>query len=63
MTTPLSYEQLNHAVEIIEDFMETEGLAFWITIIKGDEYKPVRWVSPDILRSLAIDEEVKCLTD
>ena len=47
---PLSYEQLLRAIEVVEDFMETEGLEFWITIIRGDEYKPKRWVSKDILR-------------
>lgn len=46
----LSDEQLKGAVEIIEEFMEREGLEFWITTIRGDEYKPVRWVSKDILR-------------
>ena len=48
----LSYEQLSRAIEIVEDFMETEGLEFWITRIRGDEYKPVERVSTDILQHL-----------
>ena len=48
----LSYQELNKAVEIIQDFMETEGLEFWITSIRGDEYKAGRWVSKDILQRM-----------
>ena len=51
----LSYEQIHHAIEIVEELMEIEGLEFWITIIKGDEYKPMRRVSTDILRRLLED--------
>ena len=46
----LSYQQLERAIELIQDFMETECLEFWKTGIKGDEYKPRHWVSKDILQ-------------
>ena len=48
----LSYQQLGKAIEIIEDFMEEEGLEFWETRIKGDNFKPVRWVSKDVLQRI-----------
>ena len=48
----LSYQQLSKAIEIVEDFMEEEGLEFWETRIRGDEFKPVRRVSTDILRRM-----------
>ena len=47
---PLSYQQLSRAVEVIQDFMEEEGLEFWETGIRGDEYKARRWVNKDILQ-------------
>lgn len=52
MRPQLSSQQLDQAIDTIVDFMEAEGLEFWRTIIKGDEYKPLRWVSTDALRHL-----------
>ena len=47
---PLSYQELERAVEYIQDFMEMEGLEFWETSIRGDAYEARRWVSKDVLR-------------
>ena len=52
MQAILNDAQIIRAVEIVQDFMEREGLELWITRIRGDEFKPVRWVSPDILKQV-----------
>jgi len=57
MKTVLSVEQLVRAVELVEDFLETEGLEFWRTIVKGDDYKPIRWVSRDSLQRLVVEKK------
>lgn len=51
-TQPISSQQLDQAIDIIVDCIKAEGLEFWRTIIKGDDYKPLRWVSTDALRRL-----------
>ncbi|GAH49983.1 unnamed protein product [marine sediment metagenome] len=48
----LSHQELGKAIEIIKDFMEEEGLEFWETRIRGDEFKPIRRVSTDILQRM-----------
>jgi len=45
----LSDEQLRKAIEIIQDFMETEGLEFWVTQIRGDAFVAKEWKDSDIL--------------
>ena len=53
---PLSYEQLSRAVELIQDFMEEEGLEFWDTWTRGDEVVAKKWVSNDILQRQFLEE-------
>lgn len=53
----MNKRQLGCAIEIVREFMETEGLEFWITTIRGDGDIPVRRVSTDILQRLLTDSK------
>ena len=54
---PLSYQQLSRAVELIQDFMEMEGLEFWVTQTRGDEVVAKKWVSNNILQRQFLEEQ------